>query len=138
MQLTVTIEVNGNRLSLKEPIASGSTIKAAARYGHGALYRLDGEGRRLISDDEIIELQESDRFEIVPLAVITIIIEDKKYETQEHVLTGSQIKELGKQPPANYLYQLVAEERILIEDDQKVHLRDGDAFITQPQCGHAS
>jgi Multiubiquitin len=138
MHVTITIEINGHGHEVHHRSLTGAQIRAIARHEQGALYQLRGDERRFIADDEVVELHDNGRFEIVEHELICIIIEDKKYETRKHVLTGSQIKELGHQPPGNYLYRLACGERIPIEDDQKVHLHDGEVFITQPPCGHAS
>lgn len=138
MDTAIAIEINGHRHEVSRRRLTGAEIKRIGHHEHGLLYRLGGDERRLIPDEEVLELHEHERFEVVAHEPIVIIIEDKRYETRKHVLTGAQIKELGKQPPANYLYRLDRGERVPIEDDQRVHLHDGEVFITQPPCGHAS
>ncbi len=138
MHTVITIEINGRRHEVHHRALTGAEIRAIGHHEHGALYLLGRDERRFIPDDEVIELHDGERFELIEREPIWIIIEGKNYETSRRVLTGAQIKELGHQPPANRLYQIERGERILIEDDQKVHLKDGDQFITLSCTGHAS
>lgn len=136
MHTVITIDINGHRHEVQHHHHHQLTGEDIRKLGHHE----DGDGERMfIPDDKTLELHDGERFEIVVAhESITIFIEGTPYETREHVMTGAEIKKLGHQPPANRLYRLEGTQRILIEDDQRVHLHCGEQFITQPPCGHAS
>jgi hypothetical protein len=140
MQRAITIEIDGHRHEVHHHELTGEQVRNLAHHEHGVLYHLKNDGeRKFIFDEEIVELHNGERFEIVAAhEAITIVIEGTPYETRKHVMTGSEIKHLGHQPPANYLYRLDGTQRIRIEDDQRVHLHCDEQFITTPPCGHAS
>ncbi len=140
MHTVITIEINGHRYEVQHHQLTGEEIRKLGHHEDGALYLLRHGGERMfIPDDKTVELHDDERFEIVVAhESITIFIEGTPYETRKHVMTGAEIKKLGNQPPANRLYRLEGTQRILIEDDQRVHLHCGEQFITQPPCGHAS
>ena len=53
-------------------------------------------------------------------------------------MTGAQIKALAHRPPGNRLFRVEHHQRIEIADDERVHLHNGERFVTQPPCGKAS
>lgn len=140
MHTSITIEVNGHRHEVHHHRLTGEQIKKLGHHEHGDLYQLKHDGgRKFIPDEREVELHDGERFVIVAEhEAITIFIEGTPYETDKRVMTGAEIKALGHQPPANRLYRLEGAERIRIEDDERVHLRCGEHFITTPPCGHAS
>jgi Multiubiquitin len=69
---------------------------------------------------------------------ITIEVDGTSYKTEARILTGSQIKELAHRPPGNRLFRLEGHQRIEVADDEQVHLREGERFVTQPPVGKAS
>jgi hypothetical protein len=64
----------------------------------------------------------------------TIFINDHRYQVEEDVLTGSQIKALDSIPPANTLFLEVPgpEPDKKIEDAETVELRSGMKFYDVP------
>jgi hypothetical protein len=69
---------------------------------------------------------------------IVIEVDGCDYRTDERVMTGAQIKALAHRPPGNRLFRVEHHHRIEIADDERVHLHDGEKFVTQPPCGKAS
>ena len=70
---------------------------------------------------------------------VHIEVDGTRYETPEHEMTGLQIKALAHRPPGNRLYRLEGDhQRVEIGDDETIHLRDGERFVTHPRVGKAS
>jgi hypothetical protein len=69
---------------------------------------------------------------------IIIEVDCDDYKSDARVLTGIQIKTLAHRPPGNRLFRLDGHQRIEVADDEQVHLRNGERFVTQPPCGKAS
>lgn len=66
----------------------------------------------------------------------TIVINDKKYEVDEHVVTGAFLKRLAGIPPGDTLFQKQRGDDLVIANDQKVKLKDGDEFFSQPAADY--
>jgi len=140
MNATIQIEINGHVHDIQHETRTGAELKALAQPDEGALYRLEGEHRHLVADNEIVYLHEHERFEVVPQEHVTIIInvDGTDYPVHHRERTGAQIKHLAHRPPGNTLYRLEGTQRIKILDDEAVHLHEGERFITMPPVGHAS
>jgi|GEM_PF-3193771 len=135
-------EVEGDSLT-------GAQLKQLSKIEGRHIFRLRGEQRVAVADDEAVALEEGDRFVSVasaalggagePQRTITISVDGDPHETDQRVLTGAQIKALAKKPPGNRLFRLAGEgQRIPIADDEKVHLHDDEQFVTLPPVGKAS
>ena len=134
-------EVEGDSLT-------GAQIRELAQK-EGKVLVLRGDQQIEIVEDELVALQGDDRFvmvETVVLAVedeakrpITIFVDGDPYETDRHELTGEQIKALAKKPPGNRLFRIAEDgQRVPVADDEKVHLHEGEQFVTLPPVGRAS
>ncbi|MHB1550464.1 MAG: multiubiquitin domain-containing protein [Vulcanimicrobiaceae bacterium] len=69
---------------------------------------------------------------------ITIEVDGVEYKTEDHVLTGTEIKALAHRPPGNRLFRLEGHQRIEVQNDESVHLHEHEKFVTQPPVGKAS
>ena len=140
MHTPIRIEIDGHPHEVQQHRLIGKEILKLGHHERGELYLLDPpKEQKFIPDDDIVELNDGQRFVIVAEhEAITIVIEGTPYETRKRAMTGSELKELGDQPPANRLYRIEGTQRVRIEDDQRVHLHCGEEFVTQPPCGHAS
>lgn len=70
---------------------------------------------------------------------LTVIeVDGCDYRTDHRVMTGAQIKALAHRPPGNRLFRVEGHQRIEIADDQRLHLHNGEKFVTQPPVGKAS
>jgi hypothetical protein len=140
MRATIQIEINGHPHDVHHETRTGSELKALGHHEHGTLFRLEGEHRRPIADDETIHLHDGECFEVVNEDRVTIIInvDGTDFPVHHRERTGAEIKHLAHRPPGNTLYRIKDNQRIKIADDESVHLRDGERFITMPPVGHAS
>ncbi|HTW85402.1 MAG TPA: multiubiquitin domain-containing protein [Candidatus Sulfotelmatobacter sp.] len=139
---TIQIEINGHRHDVHHASRTGAEIKALVDEENGELFRLDGDERQRVDDDEIVHLHEQERFVIVhhPHHVsIRIEVDGDPYVSHREVRTGAEIKALAHRPPGNLLYRLLHDgQRVKIGDEERVHLKEGERFITVPPVGHAS
>jgi len=67
-------------------------------------------------------------------AGFTVIINNREFQTSEHVLTGSQIKALGGFPADYELYELRgnSNESVPVGNDQEVHIHERIQFRAIP------
>lgn len=143
MHTTIQIEINGQIFDVHHVTRTGAEIKALVADPHGELYRqVDGEHRR-IGDDEVVHLHERERFVIAHHAehgvAIRIEVDSDPYVSHHEVRTGAEIKALAHKPPGNLLYHVLHDgQRVNIGDEERVHLKEGERFITVPPVGHAS
>jgi hypothetical protein len=139
---TITIDINGHFHDLHQHILTGAQIKALAHHEHGTLFRLDGERGhgQPIADDEVVHLHDQERFTIEPEAHIAIRIEvdEETIVVHHRTRTGAEIKALAHRPPGNTLYRLLGNQRIKIDNDEIVHLKQDECFVTMPPIGQAS
>ncbi len=143
MHATIQIEVNGQLHDLHHATRTGAEIKALAHASNGELYRLEGDERRRVGDDETVHLHEGEHFVIVHEAhhgvAIRIEVDGEPYVSHHKVRTGAEIKALAHRPPGNLLYRVLHDgQRVKIGDEEPVHLKEGECFITVPPVGHAS
>jgi Multiubiquitin len=142
VRTTITIDINGDPHGLDQHTLTGAEIKALAHHEHGTLFRLEGDHRQghPITDVEIVHLHDHERFEIEPEEHIAIRIEvDEETVVVHHRnLTGAEIKASAHRPPGNTLYRIQGNQRIKIADDEMVHLKEGECFVTMPPVGQAS
>lgn len=140
--------VNSQAFEVEGGSLTGGQIKSLSK-SEGQIFRLQDDQRIAIADDQFVAISDGDRFVSVapaaqagieePQRTITIYVDGDPYETDQRVLTGSQIKALAKKPLGNRLFRLAGEgQRIQIADDEKVHLHDGEQFVTLPPVGKAS
>lgn len=141
--------INAQAFEVEGGSLTGAQIKALSRSEGQDVFQLRGEQRISVADDVAIALVQDDRFVTVPSTaesggegeqrVITIFVDGDPYETDKRVLSGSEIKGLAKKPIGNRLFRLAGDgQRIQIADDEKVHLHDGEQFVTLPPVGKAS
>jgi hypothetical protein len=140
MHATIQIEINGRSYEVHHETRSGAEIKAIADHEHGTLFRLEGEQRRRIEDDEVVHLREHEHFFIVheEHVTITIDVDGTDFPVHHHERTGAEIKHLAGRPAGNTLYRIEGTQRIKIADDETVRLHENEHFITMPPVGHAS
>lgn len=137
---TITIDINGHPHDLQSHELTGSEIKALGHHEHGMLFRLrDGERDR-IADDEIVRLRDHERFEVTPEEHVAIRVEvDEETVVFHHRRQmGSEIKENAHRPAGNTLYRIHNGQRVKIADDEVVHLKEGECFVTMPPVGQTS
>jgi hypothetical protein len=135
------IEINGHHHEVHHHSLTGAGIKALGHHEHGDLFRLEGDQRRPVSNEETIHLHDGERFliESEPRHErIAIEVDGTRFETERHEMTGSAIKQLARRPPGNTLYRLEGRERVHVRDDETVHLHDCERFITLPPVGQAA
>ncbi len=63
---------------------------------------------------------------------VTITVDGKKFEIDQHAMTGAQIKRLAGIDPT---YKLFLEQRgddLPIPDDKRIEMKDGQAFYSVP------
>jgi hypothetical protein len=137
---TITIDINGHPHDLHTHELTGAEIKALGHHEHGALFRLNGDDRHPVTDDELVVLRDHERFVVVPDEHIAICVEvDEESVIFHHrARTGAQIKEHAHRPAGNVLYRIHDCQRIKIADDETVHLKEGEVFVTMPPVGQAS
>lgn len=146
---TKVITINSQIFEVADESLTGSQIKTLGRLPHEDLYEVRGEDRVAVADDDLIALDGmARRFVTVPPAAqagvepertLTIYVDGDPYETDKRILTGAEIKALAKKPAGNRLFRLAGEgQRIPVADDEKVHLHEGEQFVTLPPVGRAS
>lgn len=146
---TKVLIINGHTHEVHHDALTGAQIKALGHHDHAHLFRIDGEMHVIVQDDELVHLEVQERFitttDITQFGqhlrhqAITIEVDGDPYPTREHVLTGLQIKELAHKPAGNRLFRLLGDgQRIEITDAEKVHLHEGEQFVTLPPIGRAS
>lgn len=140
MHSTIVIDINGRQYDVHHHTLTGAEIKALAHEEHGTLFRLEGDYRRRIADEDQLHLNDRERFEIVDERQIDIRVEvDEETVVVHHrTRTGREIKALAHRPPGNTLYRLHGNQRVKIGDDEEVHLKEGECFVTMPPVGQAS
>jgi hypothetical protein len=139
MHTKIQIEINGELHDVHHVNRNGAEIKALVDEEHGALYRLEGDERYLIGNDEVVHLHEHERFVIVHEHVaITVEVDGSDYLFHHHEHTGAEIKHHAHRPAGNTLYRVESGQRIKITDDETVRLHEGEIFITMPPIGQAS
>jgi hypothetical protein len=138
MNTTIQIEINGHRHDVHHESRTGAEIKALVDEENGILFRLDGEDRHRVEDDEVVHLHEHERFIIEERVDITINVDDTDFPVHHKTRTGAEIKHLAHRPPGNTVYRLDGMQRIKIADDETVHLHDHERFVTVPPVGHAA
>lgn len=67
-----------------------------------------------------------------------IQIDGVDYPVFTKTMTGAQIKALAHVPPANLLYRVEGNRRVLIPDGETVQLHDDEKFVTTPPVGGTS
>jgi len=139
---TIQIEINDQPHDVHHATRTGAEIKALVDEPNGELFRLDGDERRRVGDNETMHLHERERFVIVHPhhhVSISIEVDGDRYVLHHKARTGAQIKALAHRPPGNLLYRLLDDgQRLKIGDDESVHLKEDERFITVPPVGHAS
>lgn len=143
MHTTITIDINGHPHDLHhQHTLTGAQIKLLGHHEHGTLFRLKGDHRhgQPIMDDEVVHLHDHERFEIVPETHITIRIKvDAETVIVHHrTRTGTEIKALAHRPPGNTLYRIQGNQRIKVGNDESIHLKEDERFVTMPPIGQAS
>lgn len=143
MHTTIQIEINGELHDVHHATRTGAELKALVDEKNGELFRLDGDERHRVGDEEAVHLHERERFVIVHHTLqhvaIRIEVDGDPYVSHHKVRTGAEIKALAQRPPGNLLYRLRPEgQRVKIGDEEPVHLVEGERFITVPPVGHAS
>jgi hypothetical protein len=63
---------------------------------------------------------------------VEVIINDKQYRFDHHMVTGRQIKEKAGIPDSYSLYLRRPGDNEPIADDEEVTLREGDVFFSRP------
>ena len=63
---------------------------------------------------------------------VEVIINDKRYRFDHHLVTGRQIKEKAGIPDSYSLYLRRPGDNEPIADDEEVTLREGDVFFSRP------
>jgi hypothetical protein len=140
MHATIQIEVNGHPHYVHHETRTGAEIKALGHHAHGTLFRLEGEARHLIGDDELVHLHNHERFVVAneEQVTITINVDGTDFPVHHRQRTGAEIKALAHRPAGNRLYRLEGTQLIKIADDETVHLHDCERFKTMPPHGHTS
>ena len=143
MHTTIQIEINGSLHDVHHSTRTGAEIKALVDEPNGELFRLHGDERRRVGDDETVHLHERERFVIVHHphhhVAIRIEVDGEPYVLNHKVRTAAEIKALAHRPPGNLLYRLLHDgQRVKIGDDEPVHLKEDERFMTVPPVGHAS
>jgi Multiubiquitin len=136
----ITIDINGHPHDLHTHELTGAAIKALAHHEHGFLYRVEGEQRHHIEDDQLIHLHDHECFAIVHEERVRIRIEVDEETVMVHhrTRTGAEIKALAHRPAGNTLYRLHSGQRIKVANDEAVHLKEDECFVTMPPVGQAS
>jgi gentisate 1,2-dioxygenase len=137
---TITIDINGHPHDIHTNELTGAQIKALGHHEHGTLYRLHDGERHQISDDQLVHLHDHEQFVVVPDEHIAIRVEVDEDDVVFHheTRTGAQIKDHAHRPAGNTLYRIHNGQRVKIADDETVHLKDGEVFVTMPPVGQAS
>ncbi len=140
MSTTIHVEINGHHHKTDHQSLTGRQIKELARDEQGQLFRIDGEFRHRIADEEVVELRDGERFLIEghEHRSISIEVDGTQCHTRRGEMTGAEIKHLASRPPGNNLYHLKGHERTRVEDNETVRLHDRERFITLPPIGHAA
>lgn len=143
MHTSIHIEINGRLHEVHQATSTGAEIKTLVDAETGELFRLDGQERHRVDDDEAVHLHEHERFVIVHHAdhptSIRIEVDGERYVSHHEVRSGAEIKALAHRPPGNLLYRLLpGGQRVKIGDEEPVRLEEGERFITVPPVGHAS
>jgi hypothetical protein len=143
MHTNIHIEINGKVCEVHHDARTGAELKALADEKNGELFRIDGDERHRVGDDETVRLYEGERFVIVQHphqhVAIQIEVDGAPYVSHHEVRTGAEIKALARRPPGNLLYRLRPDgQRVKIGDEERVHLLEGERFITVPPVGQAS
>jgi hypothetical protein len=140
MHVLLTIDINGHPHDVHTRELTGAQIKALDHHEHGTLYRLEGEHRHQIEDDQLVHLRDHELFlvEHEHHVAIHFTVDEEHVVAHQRVLTGSQIKALAHRPAGNTLYCVHDGQRIKIVDDENVHVKEGECFVTMPPVGQAS
>jgi hypothetical protein len=73
---TIQVEINDQPHDVHQTMLTGAEIKALVDEPNGELFRLGGDERRRVGDDETVHLHERERFVIVhPHHHVSISIE---------------------------------------------------------------
>jgi len=136
----LNIQINGHHYKVHSDSLTGAEVKALDQRRHGTLFRTEGEHRYRIADAEVVHVHDQERFEIVPEEHVAIRIEvdGEPIVVHHRTRTGAEIKSLSHRPPGNVLYRLQNGQRIKIADDETVHLKENECFITLPPVGQAA
>lgn len=140
MHTTITIDINGHPRDLHTHELTGAEIKALGHHEHGVLFRLAGDERHRIADDQVVHLDDHERFEVIPEEHVAIRIEvdEEAFIVDHRTRTGAEIKALAHRPAGNTLYRIHNGQRVKIADDEVVHFKEGECFVTMPPVGQAS
>jgi hypothetical protein len=143
MHTKLQIEINSHRHDVHHQSRTGAEIKALVDEGSGELYRLEGDERYAVGNDEVVHLHEGERFVIVEKAhhgvAIRIEVDADSYVSHHEIRTGAELKALAHRPPGNLLYRLLPHgQRMKIANEEPVRLEEVERFITVPPVGHAS
>ena len=140
MHTTITIDINGQPHDLHTDELTGTEIKALGHHEQGALFRLAGDERHRIADDQTVHLHDHERFEVMPEEHVAVRVEvdEETVVFHHHTRTGAEIKEHAHRPAANTLYRVYDGKRVKIAQDEVVRLEEGECFVTIPPVGQAS
>jgi len=74
--------------------------------------------------------------------VIAFEVDTTRCETKHERLTGAEIKDIAKKPPANTLYLIESRDGHPfgreIGDTEIVHMHENQRFVTEPPIGKTS
>jgi hypothetical protein len=136
------IEINGHHHEVHHHSLTGAGIKALGHHEHGILFRLEGDERHQVANEETVHLHDGERFfiegQLHHEQRIAIEVDGTRFETERHQMTGAAIKQLARRPLGNTLYRLEGRERVRVGDDETLHLHDCERFITLPPVGQAA
>ena len=70
--------------------------------------------------------------------LVSITIDDKKFEVHPGKHRVSELKKLGNVPAGDELAQLIDGKLITLADDADVEIEGGEIFVSHPKKGHSS
>lgn len=133
--------VNGRLFVSHESIISEAEIRAVGKISpNETLYfRVEGRDRIIVKDQKIdLKPYPIEEFYSTSPKLVSITIDNKKFEINPGKYTVSQIKVIGSVSPSYDLDQLIDRKLIPLKDDGDVIIRGCEEFKSHPKDGSSS